>query len=268
MKNLLFFVLAALCAAATAQAQCAAENNAFKAGERVSYNLYFNWKFIWKKVGNATFSTTSTTYRSQPAYQMSLLAVTNKTADKFFKMRDTLTSVVSTRLEPLYYRKAAEEGSRFTIDEVWYSYAGGQSTINQHRLLEGKQTAQLTYTDTRCIFDMVSIMSWARSLNFASLSEGDVQAFPLATGKRIEEGRLVYLGRKNVDGDDDHKYRCQVFSYVTDRDGKQEEIIKFYVSDDSNRLPICLDINLNFGTAKVFFKGVSGNRYPLTSRIK
>jgi hypothetical protein len=36
------------------QAQCVAKNEAFQSGEHVMYDLYFNWKFIWKKVGLAS----------------------------------------------------------------------------------------------------------------------------------------------------------------------------------------------------------------------
>ena len=30
----------------SASAQCTFRNTAFKSGERLSYNLYFNWKFV------------------------------------------------------------------------------------------------------------------------------------------------------------------------------------------------------------------------------
>ena len=39
------------------QAQCVAKNEAFQSGEHVMYDLYFNWKFIWKKVGLASLTT-------------------------------------------------------------------------------------------------------------------------------------------------------------------------------------------------------------------
>ena len=92
------------------QAQCAARNEAFQSGEHVMYDLYFNWKFIWKKVGLASLTTNATTYHSEPAFRFNLLSVGSKKTDFFFKMRDTLTCYVSDRLEPLYFRKAAEEG--------------------------------------------------------------------------------------------------------------------------------------------------------------
>ena len=88
-----------------AKAQCTAQNTAFQSGEHVMYDLYFNWKFIWKKVGLASLTTFSTTYQSQPAYRFNLLSVGSKKTDFFFKMRDTLTCYVSEKLEPLYFRK-------------------------------------------------------------------------------------------------------------------------------------------------------------------
>ena len=72
--------------------------------------------------GLASLTTNATTYHSEPAFRFNLLCVGSKKTDFFFKMRDTLTCYVSDRLEPLYFRKAAEEGSRHTVDEAWFSY--------------------------------------------------------------------------------------------------------------------------------------------------
>ncbi|MBR7171835.1 MAG: DUF3108 domain-containing protein, partial [Prevotella sp.] len=49
----------------TASAQCGIENTAFKSGEFLYYDLYFNWKFIWVKVGTASMSTQLTNYEGQ-----------------------------------------------------------------------------------------------------------------------------------------------------------------------------------------------------------
>ena len=40
-----------------ASAQCEAKNDAFKSGEHVMYDLYFNWKFVWVKAGLASLTT-------------------------------------------------------------------------------------------------------------------------------------------------------------------------------------------------------------------
>lgn len=73
--------LLCLCSIMPVQAQCVAKNEAFQSGEHVMYDLYFNWKFIWKKVGLASLTTNGTTYHSKPAYRFNLLSVGSKKTD-------------------------------------------------------------------------------------------------------------------------------------------------------------------------------------------
>ena len=94
-----------------ANAQCGAVNDAIKPGETLSYELKFNWKFVWVKAGLASLTTNATTYHSQPAYRINLLALGSKRADFFFKMRDTLTCVIGEKLELAYYGKIEAEAT-------------------------------------------------------------------------------------------------------------------------------------------------------------
>lgn len=269
-RRLTLLLLCLVLAAGSVQAQCTAQNKAFQSGERVTYDLYFNWKFIWKRVGTASLTTQSTTYGQQPAYRFNLLSVGSKKTDFFFKMRDTLTCYVSERLEPLYFRKAAEEGSRNTVDEAWFSYRDGVSHVRQRRTWRSsdRPNQEMQYEDSRCIFDMLSILAQARSYDPKDYKVGDRINFPMATGRKVEEQTLIYRGKKNIEASNDTIYRCLIFSFVEyDKKGKEEEVITFYVSDDQNHLPIRLDMFLHFGSAKAFLKQVRGNRYPLTSVV-
>lgn len=141
-------------------AQCEAKNDAFKSGEHVMYELYFNWKFIWKKVGLASLTTNSTTYHSEPAYRVNLLAISSKEADFFFKMRDTLTSVMTEKLEPRYFRKGAEEGKRYTVDEARFSFREGMCYVNQKRVRkDGSITRRSKVT---IVVSMICLLFWHR----------------------------------------------------------------------------------------------------------
>ena len=68
LKLLLTLLLFTVMATA-ASAQCAFHNSAFKSGERLTYNLYFNWQFVWVKVGTASFDTDQTTFEGRQAYR-------------------------------------------------------------------------------------------------------------------------------------------------------------------------------------------------------
>ena len=253
-------------------AQCPAENKAFKSGEHVMYDLYFNWKFIWVKAGIASLTTNATTYQQKPAFCFNLLSVSSKRVDFFFKMRDTLTCYVSDRLEPLYFRKGAEEGKRYTVDEAWFSYKDGVSHVRQSRSWLGGRVDTMSYSDSRCIFDMLSILAQARSYDPKDYKIGQKIRFPMATGRKVEEQTLIYRGKENITANNDTTYRCLVFSFVEYvKDGnkeKEKEVITFFVSDDKNHLPIRLDLYLNFGSAKAFLTSVRGNRYPLTCIVE
>lgn len=269
-KSYILFLLLAVAHAAGAFAQCEAKNEAFQSGEQVVYDLYFNWKFIWKRVGQASLTTHSTRYDGRPAFRYNLISTGSKQSDFFFKMRDTLTCFTTDRLEPLYFRKAAEEGKRHTVDEAWFSYKEGVSYVKQRRTWVNPQrpAQEMEYNDSRCIFDMLSILSQARSYRAEDYTEGDKIHFPMATGRKVEEQTLIYRGKKNIEANNDTTYRCLVFSFVEyDKKGREKEVITFFVSDDSNHLPIRLDMYLNFGSAKAYLRRVHGNRYPLTSAI-
>ena len=251
-----------------AKSQCTAPNTAFKSGEQVMYDLYFNWKFVWVKAGIASLTTNATTYHSEPAYRMNLLSLSSKKVDFFFKMRDTLTCVVSDKLEPRYFRKGAEEGKRYTVDEAWFSYKDGVSSVKQKRTYRDGEIVESEDSDSRCIFDMLSILAQARSYDPKDYKVGQKIKFPMATGRKVEEQTLIYRGMENVKAENDTTYRCLVFSFVEyNEKGKEKEVITFFITDDKNHLPVRLDMYLNFGSAKAFLKSVRGNRYPLTSIV-
>ena len=252
-----------------ASAQCEAKNDAFQTGEHVMYDLYFNWKFVWVKAGLASLTTNATTYHSEPAFRINLLALGSKRADFFFKMRDTLTCVIGEKLEPRYFRKGAEEGKRYTVDEAWFSYKVGLCFVNQKRTYRDGNFDEAVASDSRCIYDMLSILAQARSYDPADYKIGDKIKFPMATGRKVEEQTLIYRGKENVKAENGTTYRCLIFSLVEyDKKGKEKEVITFFITDDLNHLPVRLDLYLNFGSAKAFLNDVRGNRHPLTSIVK
>jgi hypothetical protein len=67
--------------------------------------------------------------------------------------------------------------------------------------------------------------------------------------------------------DTKEKFRCLVFSFIEREDGENHELIRFYITDDQNHIPVRLDLNLSFGSAKAFLKSYKGIRSPMTSKI-
>ncbi len=252
----------------TASAQCGIENTAFKSGEFLSYDLYFNWKFVWVKVGTASMSTIQSNYKGQKAYRASLITRGNSDADKFFVMRDTLLCYTDMDIAPIYFRKGAREGDRYYVDELWYTYPKGNCHLKQHQITSSGEHLWKESEYKDCIYDMMSIYLRARNYDAEKLKVGDKLPMPIADGRTIANSWLKYTGKttlKMKNGID--KYRCLVFSFIERKDGKNHELIRFYITDDMNHMPVRLDMFLSFGSAKAYLTGYKGLRNPLESKV-
>ena len=241
-------------------AQCSFRNTAFKSGEFLTYNLYYNWQFVWVKAGTASMSTVQSQYRGRQAYRSSLTTRGNKRVDDMFVLRDTLLCYVSNQMEPLYFRKGAREGKRYTVDEVFFSYPDGRQHLRQHRQQNDGSHLWKSAVEDQCVYDMLSIFLRARSFDPTGWKKGQTVNFPIADGKNIDPAQIRYRGKTTVKADNGVKYRCLQLSYMEKEDQKYKEIVRFYVTDDDNHIPVRLDMFLRFGSAKAFLVSMKGNR--------
>lgn len=256
--------LSALCASA----QCTRQNKAFQAGETLTYDLYFNWKFVWVKAGTAHYKITSSTYNGKSSLRTDLLFQGSKRLNSVFPMKDTLISQMTPELVPLYFRKGATEGKHYTVDEVWYSYLGGKSHVKQKFLNRHGEISNTEHESDECNYDMLSILNVARSFDPTGYKVGHRIHFPMATGTKVEPQTLIYKGVENFKANDDVTYRCLVFSLLDYESKKEKELLRFYVTDDDNHLPIRIDFYLRFGVAKAYYVSGKGLRNEQTSIVK
>ncbi len=252
-----------------ASAQCGIDNHAFGNGEFVGYDLYFNWKFVWMKVGTASMSTVKSNFKGHDAYRCSLITRGNSKLDNVFVMRDTLLCYTDNDLAPLYFRKGAREGERYYMDEYWYSYPKGNCHVKMHEITSSADHLWKDVEYKDCIYDMMSIYLRARNFDSKNLKEGEKIPLPIVDGLKVANAWLQYRGISTIKmKNTDNKYRCLVFSFIEREDSKNHELIRFYITDDQNHLPVRLDMFLSFGSAKAYLTGFKGLRNPMTSRVK
>lgn len=267
-NNRIATALLALVLAAQAHAQCSFHNDAFKSGEFLTYNLYYNWQFVWVKAGSASMYTVQSRYNGQPAYRASLTTRGNDRTDQMFVLRDTLLCYSSLNMEPLYFRKGAREGKRYGVDEVFYSYANDKVHLRQHQITSSGEHLWANRNVSYCVYDMLNIFLRARSFNPEGWKSGHEIDFPIADGKNISPAKLRYGGKIKIKADNGVKYRCLKLSYLEKEDNKYKRIADFYVSDDKNHIPVRLDMFLKFGSAKAFLVSMRGLRNPVNSAVK
>ena len=266
-RTYLLTLIVLIACSQSATAQCTFNNTAFKSGEFLSYNLYYNWKFVWVKAGSASMSTVLSRYGGKPAYRASLTTRGNNKVDEMFVLRDTLLCYCSEDLAPLYFRKGAREGKHYTVDEVFYTYSGDKCNLRQHRQHNSGEHSWKKTSYDDCIYDMLNIFLRARSFNPEGWKKGHIVKIPIADGTDVINAILKYTGTTNIKADNGVKYRCLQLSYMEQEKGKYKEIVRFYVTDDQNHIPIRLDMFLRFGSAKAFLTGMKGAKNPIAAEV-
>ena len=269
MRKIQLIIIFVLACTGVLSAQCPAENHAFKSGEELEYTLYFNWKFIWIKCGSATFRTRAAYYKGQDAYRCDLLFRTNEKFDHYFTLRDTLEGYVTKNLVPLYFYKASLEGKQHRLEKVWYSYPDGKCKVKLEYTNPHNEVFRNEVTKDDCMYDMMSMMAFARSFDGAKYKEGDRLYFDMTSSDEVCRQTIIYRGKEKFKANDGVTYRCMVFSMLDWEEKKKErEILRFYFSDDDNHLPLRIDFKLKFGTAKAFYTGGKNMLNPMNCIVK
>ena len=100
-----------------------------KKGVLVSLNCETDFVAKNENFINFTKQILDAAFENMPADKDALLALQiggRSIADQISEQ----TGVIGEKLEPRYFRKGAEEGKRYTVDEAWFSYKDGLCLVN------------------------------------------------------------------------------------------------------------------------------------------
>lgn len=241
------------------------KNNAFDAGEKLTYDLYYKYGIINMKGGTATLNTEATTYNGKDAYKMTLHASTGGLVNSIFAVDDTLTSYMDKNLVPQLFIKGASEGKDYTRERQLYSYQNGKTSIRSIRYRNGAFSFDEHITTDRCTYDMMSILAYARTLDFSKMQRGDNTQVQFITGKRLVNMYIRYIGTSNIKVNNGKTYEAVELSLmILDKAFvDQEEAMRVWITNDENKLPLQIHTNLKVGEMRSVLKGFSGNKHPL-----
>lgn len=228
--------------------------------ESLHYKVMYKWGLVNKQAGRATL----TLKASPDKYYTSLTARSEKWADRFFMVRDTLKGeIMRDGFKPVIYQKRSHEGGDHKHDVVRYVYNGarvtgqctrkawdnkGKMTRNEERTLEAYGTT----------VDMLSSFYYMRNLPYQNWKEGHVVTVNIYSGKRKELLTIKYLGTENVKYDK-KSFRCYKirFQFTSDGRNKTSDDMDAWISVDTQRIPVKLEGKLKVGTVRCFYTGTS-----------
>lgn len=246
--------------------KCQMKNEAFKAGEKITYDLYYKYGIVNAKAGTGFMETTQTSYKGKSTYKIHMQANTSGMVNSLYTVNDTLTGYVDMNLAPLLFTKEASEGGDYSKERQVYSYGDdGKINIRTIRSRDGVQSFDEVISTDDCAYDYISILSYARNLNYADMKTGHNTSIQFLSGRKIVNMYVRYLGTTTVKANNGKKYNAIQLSMMILDDAftNQKEAMRVTLTNDKNRLPIIVDTSLKMGSIRIILKGYSNIRYPI-----
>ena len=248
--------------------QCIPSFKNFQPGEKVKYVMTYNWFLVWTDVGEVTFEVNKSELNNRQVYHLIGKGKTYSFYDWFYEVRDIYESWVDPEtLKPYYYKRDVNEGG-YKID-ITYQY-NWEDTV---AYAESKKTRKPFKRDTvamnGCTHDIMSIIYYARSIDFSKYEVGEKIPLSLLLDSQLEPVYIRYQGKEEKRVRGLGKFNCIKFSgyLVPGSVFKGGEDLEVWVTDDPNRLPVWIESPIKVGKIKARMVDYEGLKYDLSSKI-
>ncbi|MBN2165667.1 MAG: DUF3108 domain-containing protein [Marinilabiliaceae bacterium] len=263
---IVFFILFVF--AFALNAQCVEKNDRFQWGEKIDYQVYYNWHFIWMNAGHVSFSVKKKTYRSLPVYHFFSTGNTYGKYDFFYTVRDTFESFVDTAtLAPLLAMRKSNEGGSSVYESYRFEKSKGRIFSRLKKDDEAEIISEIVWQD--CTVDVLTMVYWARNIEFLKYKKGDRIPIRMVVDGKIHDLYIIFQGRDIVETKEGRRFRCLKFTPLL-MEGTLFEAgddMTVWVTDDENRMPILVEAKVLVGSVKAMFYNAKALRYPIKAEI-
>ncbi len=235
---------------------CGIKNGAYKEGEVITFKVFYSTMGAYIGAGEAVFSTTLERFNGKTVYHHLGEGKTYSFFDNFFKVRDRYESYVDTStLLPIKFVRNIEEGSYKKYNNVTFNQAANTAASTNG-----------IYPITDCMQDVMSMVYYARNIDFNKYKVGDKIPFDMFLDDEIFHLYIRYVGKEKI------KTRYGRFNAIkikpllikgTIFEGGEK--MTAWISDDPNHIILRVESPISVGSIKVDMMNYRGLRYPLTA---
>jgi len=269
LKNPVIVITFLLSFSAVAFSQCFTKNIAFQSGERLTYDVVYNWGFIWISAGYVEFSVKQVDFQGRAAYFLDANGSSYSSYDWFYKVRDSFQACIDVEsLKPLWHKRSTSEGGYLAYEEYNFDY--------EKKLIYARtQTSKRSYKEDTlragyCTFDLLSMAYYARNIDFSGLVPGNLIPVIVVLDNEIHHLYVRFLGRELLTTKDGNRYNTIRFAIklIEGTVFKSGEDLNVWVTDDKNRVPVLVEAKILVGSVKALLKSADNLRNKSTARIK
>jgi hypothetical protein len=237
---------------------CGLPNQAFQAGESITYRVYYTLAGVYIAAGEATFVCGLEDLNGKSVYHITGEGKTYSFYDNFFRVRDKYESFIDTSdLQPLKFIRNINEGSYKKYENISFNKVTNTAITNSG-----------VYKTPDCIQDVLSSMYYARNIDFNKLNPDDKIPFNMFLDNQVYHLYIRFIG-KEVIKTKYGKFRAIKFKPLLLKGSIFEggEKMTVWVSDDANHIPVRVESPISVGSVKVDMMDFKNRRSPLSSLI-
>jgi hypothetical protein len=232
-------------------------NEAFKAGEVLSYRLHYGVMdagVILMEVKPDIME-----IAGRKVYHIVGNGYSKGTFDWFFKVRDRYESFIDKdAMLPWMFVRRVNEGGYIINQDYTFNHYTNKVDVGNGQKVEVPEGTQ----------DMISAFYSARNLDLTNAKEGDVFTINSIVDKEIWPLKIRYVGKEQIKCDIG-TYNCVKFRPIVQKGRifKHEEDLNVWLTDDKNHVPLCAQAKLLVGSIKLDIVSAKNLANP-TSRVK
>ena len=240
----------------------------FKAGEKIVFNISYNWHAVQTDVAKGTLTAKQETLNGEKVWHTSMSMQTAPFFDVFFKIREQFDSWFALKgVEPRKFYRDTKEGDYHAINDYVYDRRAGVIHAKLEYWDKDKSQVDIPYGD--CTYDVTALFYFARRMDFANMKTGSTQKISIAIDKDIFQVRLTYRGKEN-------KYVRGIGTIAAHKvgislnkgnvfEGNEDAILWF--SDDDNRIPVAFMAPLKVGAMNGRLASYEGLAHDFTALL-
>jgi hypothetical protein len=234
---------------------CGIKNSTTQNGEEITYTIFYSLAGAHVNAGTTTFSNKVEKLNGRAVYHVVGVGGSNAKYDWIYKVNDRYESYIDTvTMQPLKFFRDVKEGSTKKLETVNFNHSNNTAT---------NETG--TYKVPSCIQDVLSMIYYARNVDYENYKKGDKIPFQMFLENQVYDLYIRYFGKEEVKTKYG-KFNAIKFKVLlipgTIFKGGEDMVV--WVTDDENHVPVRIESQILVGSIKVDMTGFKNLRYPLS----
>jgi hypothetical protein len=220
--------------------------------EKLSFEVQYHLGPAWLKVGSFELIADTLNLNNKAYYHFKSETKTNSKWRWLYDISSNYESISDLKtLKPLKYYQNTSYGRHFES----YDYNFFSDSIYLSAIKDEK-TSELTLNNQKSIFDALSSLYLARSLDFSNLKENDSIEINILHGEEFLNQKIIFEGIVDLVNDDGKTYECFKFtSYIKNNNIISEtDPAQVWVTTEKERLPIKVSTEIFAGSVNIYLK--------------